>query len=291
MRRLRRILITLVVLLLLGPVSFWLGLYFLQDVFLYNPLPLPADTTPETFGLPYEEVWITTDDGVRLFAWWVPAPTRSPAQAPALLWLHGNGGHVAGRLPRLVILREHVDASVLLVDYRGYGRSEGAPSEAGLLADAAAAFRYLEERPGLDPSRIVLYGRSLGGAVATQQALREPCAGLILESTFASIPAMAEHRFPLVPFVREVARTGFDTLGSIPRLTVPLLSLHGTADRTVPLAQGRAVFAAAGSADKTFVELPGVNHHDSHERGGERYYGALRDFVARVAPTAAEAGD
>jgi len=289
MRWFKRVLLIAIAAILLGPVLSWVGLYFLQDRFLFMPRAFSATTpTPTDRGMGYyEEVWLTARDGVRSFAWFVPAPRSSPERAPALLWLHSNGGNIAGRLPRLRALRHHLDASVLLLDYRGYGLSKGEPSEAGILTDAEAAFAHLSSRPGLSPERIVLYGRSMGGAVAAIQAGKTPCAGLILESTFISVPAMAAYRFPILPFVREVSRHSLDARAAVRTLDLPLLSIHGTDDPIVPFEQGRAVFEAAQSRDKRFVRLDGVGHHDSH-RTGAPYFEPIVEFVTRVAPARLE---
>jgi len=281
-RWLKRALLGVVAFVLPGPVSTFTGLTFFPHRFLCMPRAYRADgPTPATLGIPYAEVVLTAADGVRSHAWWVPAPRTPAERAPALLWLHSNGGNLQGRLPRLQALHARLDASLLLLDYRGYGRSEGTPSEAGVLADAAAAYAHLVEVRRVPPERLVLYGRSLGGAVAAIQATRAPCAGLILESTCASVPAMAAHRFRLVPRIRELTRTQLDAEQAVRGLDLPLLVLHGTADWIVPFAQGRAVFEAARSTDKRFVRLEGAGHHDSHLQG-DRYFEPLARFVTRV---------
>jgi fermentation-respiration switch protein FrsA (DUF1100 family) len=169
---------------------------------------------------------------------------------------------------------------VLLLDYRGYGLSEGRPSEDGVYADARAGLAYLAKTRGIPPERTVVFGRSLGGAVAVELAQERPLAGLVLESTFTSVDDMA--RRMLGPFARFVGG-GFASLERIPRLRAPLLFFHGDRDDIVPIDLGRALFAAAPEP-KRFEVIAGAGHNDTVEVGGAAYLARLGSFFDEVAP-------
>jgi fermentation-respiration switch protein FrsA (DUF1100 family) len=237
----------------------------LERSLIYHP-SRTIEGTPVAFGLTYEDVEITTDDGVRIHGWLVPG-TRSAT----LLYCHGNAGNVSHRLPKIEAFHNRLGLSILIFDYRGYGRSEGVPSEAGTYADARAMNAWLREQ-GWGP--VVYLGESLGAAVATHLASEDPPAALVLEAPFASVPAMAS---ATVPGAGWLFRTRYDTLGLVGRAGAPLLVLHGDADEVVPHRQGRAVFEAA-LEPKTFVTLPGARHNDIHEV--ESYWEAWAAFVS-----------
>lgn len=240
---------------------------------LYYPTPLGGDT-PSRWGLPYEEVRISTEDGETLHGWWCPQP--DPA-APVLLFFHGNAGNREGRLHNLQGL-SRAGIAVLIFDYRGYGGSSGAPSEEGLIRDGQAAYDWLVEKTGGKP--IALFGRSLGGAVAAQTALRRPAARLILESVFTSVPDMARHLYP-IPGLHHLVRTRFDTLSAMAELRMPLLIVHGTDDPLVPIQMGRTLFEASPVADKTFHAVQGGVHNDTYVVAGDDYYRWLLEFLGK----------
>jgi uncharacterized protein len=175
-------------------------------------------------------------------------------------------------------MQRRLGVSVQLFDYRGYGRSEGQPDEAGTYRDARAVYRHLVETRGVGPAALVVFGESLGAAVATQLALERPAAALILESPFTSIPDMARAAYPFLPPVGGLIRTRYDTVAKIPRLTLPLLVLHGDRDTIVPFAQGRRVFEAAGGP-KRFHAIAGAGHNDTYLVGGEPYWRTLAEFL------------
>lgn len=226
--------------------------------------------TPAALGLAYEDVALTSADGVRLHAWWVPAP----AARRSVLFLHGNAGNISHRLDKLAVLAG-LDASVLLLDYRGYGRSEGAPDEAGTYRDADAAYAWLRDR-GLAPETIVAYGESLGGPIATDLAARQPLGGLVLESAPTSILGVAQHHYPLLP-MRWLLSVRFDALARLPRVHAPLLILHSPRDEIVPFAMAEQLFAAAPGR-KRLVRLDG-GHNDAFVVAAEVYQAALREFL------------
>jgi pimeloyl-ACP methyl ester carboxylesterase len=235
------------------------------------------DLQPGDLGLAHEESFLAAEDGVRIHAWFLPAP----GARRLILVCHGNAGNMSHRLHRAREMQRRLGASVLLFDYRGYGRSEGSPDERGTYRDARAAHRYATETKGIPPETVVLFGESLGAAVATQLALEKPAGALVLESPFTSIPDMARVAYPFLPPVGPFVRTRYDTLAKAPRLSLPLLVLHGERDGVVPIAQGRRVFEAAGGP-KRFVAIPGAGHNDTYLAGGQSYWDALAAFFDSV---------
>jgi hypothetical protein len=251
------------------------ALVILEKRLIYLPMR-DHDVTPQALGLPGEELALAAEDGVRLHGWFLPvADSRL-----TFLVSHGNAGNVSHRLDRALLIRSRLGADVLLYDYRGYGRSEGSPDEAGTYRDARAAYRYLTETRGLAASRIVLFGESLGSAVALELAVEHPCCALVLESPFTSIPDMAQEVFPFLP-LRPFLRTRYDSLSRVARLSVPLLVLHGDRDTTVPFAMGQRLFQAA-PGPKRFHVIKGAGHNDTYLVGGDAYWRALAEFLDGV---------
>ncbi len=187
------------------------------------------DGTPASVGLRYSDLDIPTSDGQRLHGWWIPSPRR-PVVAH-VLFFHGNGGNISHRLVQARALAD-AGLDVLLFDYRGYGRSTGTPDEAGTYRDARAARAALLAQPGIDAAAILYLGESLGGAVATELALAEPPAGLVLQSTFTSVREMARLHYPVVPAA--LVPDAYPTLERIARVRCPVLILHGDRDDIVP---------------------------------------------------------
>ncbi len=214
-----------------------------------------------------EERWITADDGVRLHAWYAPA--REPIAT--LVWSHGNGGNIAGRADVLFALQER-GLAVLAYDYRGYGRSEGRPTEAGVYRDARAAYDS-ERTRGVAPGTIVLFGESLGGAVSIHLAGERPCAGVAVVSTFTSLAAVARRHYGALA---ALAGSRFDSLARLPLVRVPIFVAHGDADELVPFALGETLYAAA-SEPKQFFRAAGAGHNDVFAAPG------LLDAIAEFA--------
>ncbi|MBI3767191.1 MAG: alpha/beta hydrolase [Deltaproteobacteria bacterium] len=224
-----------------------------------------------------EERWITTEDGLRLHAWYAPA-VRSIA---TLVWSHGNGGNIAGREDVLLALCAR-GLSVLAYDYRGYGRSEGRPSEAGVYRDARAAYDS-ERARGVPPATILCFGESLGGAVSIHLACERACAGVAVVSTFTSLADVARKHYGALA---SLAGKRFESRARLPMLRVPIFVAHGDADELVPFALGEALYAAAPEP-KRFFRAAGAHHNDVFAAPG--LLDAIAEF-ARVAVAEAGAG-
>ncbi len=229
---------------------------------------------PGTYGWKYEDLTLTADDGATFNAWWVPLEGRGPV----LLYCHGNGGNMSTRMDKLKLLRE-AGASVLLFDYRGYGRSPGTPTEAGTYRDGEAAYRFLVEEKKIDPRRVVFLGESLGNGVAVELARRHPPAGLVFESGFTSIVDMGKTVFPFLP-VRLMTRYRYDNLAKIGTVGCPILVMHSPQDEIIPFSMGRAIFEAAREP-KTFFALRG-DHNEGFLATGPAYVAALKAFFASL---------
>ena len=260
--------------LLLGAYSLICLLAFVfQARLIYFPESEVA-ATPRDAGLSYRDVEFDTEDGLRLHGWFVPAPDSRRV----LLFFHGNAGNISHRLQSLRLFHD-LGLSVLIFDYRGYGRSEGSPTEAGLYLDARAAWRYLVESEGYAAQDIVFFGRSLGGAVAVELATDHAPGAVILESTFTTLSEVGARAYPWLP-VRWLSRHNFDSLSRITQLRCPKLFVHGRADDVVPFELGRRLFEAA-EQPREFVELEG-GHNDGFLLAGSSYIDALREFLART---------
>ena len=229
---------------------------------------------PDSIGLAYERVELLTDDGVRLDAWFVPA--REPRGV--VLFFHGNAGNISHRLDSLKIFND-LNLSTLIFDYRGYGRSEGKVSEQGTYRDAEAAWRYLTEQRSVPASQIILFGRSLGAAVAAHLAHHQKPAGLIIESGFVSVPELAAQLYPWLP-ARWLARFQYPTGEHLKMLSLPVLIVHSRNDEIIPFDQGRSLFERAHEP-KQFLELRG-GHNDGFLVSGQRYVSGLDAFVVSV---------
>lgn len=250
-------------------------LYIFQERLIFLPdMPGRAlRAAPDDAGLAYENVAIATADGERLHGWFVPAEDDA---APVLLHFHGNAGNIGDRLPMLELFHD-LGLNTLIVDYRGYGQSTGRPSEQGTYRDAKAAWRHLVEERGISPDRILLHGQSLGGAVAAWLATETHPAGLILDSTFTSVPDIAAEIYAWLP-ARRLARIDYDTLSRLPEIDAPVLVLHSRDDDIIGFHHGQRLAEAAG------VELVALRggHNEAFFESHDRYRQALEDFVATV---------
>ncbi|HYL80527.1 MAG TPA: alpha/beta hydrolase [Candidatus Acidoferrum sp.] len=248
---------------------------FFDQYLVYHPAPWVDRDWAQASRLPLEDVWFEADDGPRLFGWYVPAPSTTAV----LLWCHGNAGNIIHRLDNLAELHR-IGLSVFLFDYRGYGRSSGRPSEAGLYRDATAAYAHVAETRRIPPGRIVLFGRSLGAAIAGDLGSRRPAAGLILESAFPSVEALARAYYFGFPGHWFVAAR-FPLADRLKEIRMPVLVVHGDRDEVVPFELGRQVFEAAHEP-KSFYAVPGADHNNLYAVGGAAYFRRLKQFVLGV---------
>ncbi len=246
------LLLRLVLVLVAGYGVVCLLVYLFQARLVYFPGPAPR-ATPAQFGLAYRELELVTSDGASVHAWFLP----QPGARGAVLVSHGNAGNIGDRLE---LARAYLELgwSVLLYDYRGYGKSAGTPSEEGTYRDAEAAYEHLARVEGLAPERIVLHGESLGVAVTLELALRRPVAAVIAESGFTSLPDMAAEVYPFLPG-RLLARIRYDNRAKVARLGVPLFLIHSPADEIVPVAHTQRLFAAAHEPKRLLLTAGGHN--------------------------------
>ena len=252
-----------------------LALFLFQTRLVFFPSRALA-ATPQRIGLDFEDVWLQAADGARIHGWYLPHPRARGT----LLFLHGNAGNIGDRLESLQIFHR-LGLNTLIIDYHGYGKSEGSPGEEESYHDAEAAWRHLVEGRQIPAQSIVLFGRSMGGAVAAWLAARVAPAGLILESTFTSVPDMAAKVYPFFP-VRLLARIRFDARASLAAVRAPVLVIHSAGDEIVPVAHGRALFEAAPEP-KRFLELRG-GHNDGFLVSREIYVAGLSGFIQEIFP-------
>ncbi len=267
-----RTLLSLLLVLAAGYLALVALAYGLQHRMLFFP-SAKLVASPALRELPFETVRLPTDDGETLHAWWIPAEDARGA----VLFCHGNAGNISHRLESAAVFHR-LGLSVLLFDYRGYGQSTGTPSEQGLYRDGEAAWHHLTRTRGVDPQHVVLFGRSLGSAVAASVADEHPAGAVILESAFTSVPDVAAHHYPFLP-VRLLARIRFDTLRRLGGIRTPLLVIHSPDDEIIPFAHGRRLFEAAGP-DKAFLEIEG-GHNDGFFVTGPRYEREIDTFLRR----------
>ncbi len=249
---------------------------FLRHRFQHSQMFLPEKYPtgiwePQGYGVPAEDVWFDSADGTQLHGWWIPFKRARGT----VLYCHGNAGNITNRIGVYRFLRR-LRLNVLTFDYRGYGRSEGKPSETGLFQDAQAAHDFLTETQGEKASRILLFGHSLGGAVAIDLAAQRACAGLVVQSSFTDLRHMARVRFPGLP-MHLITRNKFRSLSKVPHLTMPKLFIHGTSDETIPFSIGETLFEAAAEP-KSWYPVPHAGHNDVYRFGGVRYLWRLVRF-------------
>lgn len=278
-RNLRRILLSFLVLFILAYAGANSYLWLKQRELIFLP-SREIQNTPADLHLSYEEVWLPTggSDPASLHGWWLQGDDGT---APAFLYLHGNDLNIGGNVEHVARLRR-MGFSVLIVDYRGYGKSGGGfPSEAQVYEDAETAWNYLIRARHVNPSRAFIYGHSLGGAIAVELALHHPeAAGLIVEATFTSMREMAQATYWMFP-LDWLLNQRFDTLAKAPLLRVPVLFIHGTADTDVPYTMSERLYTAVRES-KWLVLIPGGGHEDSASAEGTRYTDAVLGFTQRV---------
>jgi uncharacterized protein len=244
-------------------------LMFLEKSLIFFPSKYPEGTW-KFGGLPLEDACFQADDGTKLHGWYVPHENRTAT----VLFLHGNAGNITDRTDTLQRLHEVVGASVLILDYRGYGRSEGDPSEKGILADARAARVWLAKREGIAETDIVLMGESLGGGVAVDLAAADGARALVLIKTFSSLPDVAAYHYPIFP-VRLLMRTRLNSVGKIPNYHGPLLQFHGRDDTIIPFRFGQKLFDAANEPKELVI----AERNDHNDYVPSSFYDKMRKFV------------
>jgi fermentation-respiration switch protein FrsA (DUF1100 family) len=247
-------------------------LYYLANRALYYPSKYPEGAWDAQQLVGATDAWMETSDGVKIHGWWV----QREGSHLATLFLHGNAGNITHRAPRI---QEIVAAgsSVLMLDYRGYGKSSGRPTEQGLYRDSEAGFIFLLGK-GYRAERIILHGESLGTAVAIDQASRRPCAALILEAPFTSASDVAG---TVVPYLGPLLVRSFNSLPKMPWIRAPKLFMQGDRDEVIPPRLGQQLFAAA-QEPKTFWIIPGAGHNDILETAGAEYRRRLSEFYASL---------
>lgn len=248
-----RMLLNFFILLVVAYLAMVLLVYWGQSRLVYFPNK-QLSNTPQMFGLDYSSVSIATADGETLHGWWVPVPDAKGT----VLFFHGNAGNISHRINYLTMF-SRLGYNTLLFDYRGYGQSSGTPSESGTYLDAQAAWQHLTETQMIAPEQIVLFGESLGGAIASWLAAREKPGLLALASAFTSVPDLATQIYPFLP-VRWISRFEYNTLESLHSVTCPVFIAHSPQDEIVPFQHGQRLFQAA-SEPKYFLTLEGGHNN------------------------------
>jgi hypothetical protein len=262
-----KIVLLIVVFLILG----FFYLRYFEKRNLYFPLRT-IEATPEDINLDYESVTFMTKDGVQLVGWFIPAKTSRAT----LIFCHGNGGNISHRLEKIRIFN-NLNLDVLIFDYRGYGMSEGSPSEKGLYLDAEVVYNYLVNEKRITTKKIVVYGESLGAAVAVDLASKHDLAGIIIEGGFTSVKDMAKKILPFIPTFIYASR--FDSLEKIKNIKSPKLIFHSVDDEIVPFELGKKLFDAAAEP-KEFVELRG-GHNDAFLNSQDMFITKIDSFINR----------
>lgn len=271
-------------------------LFVFQDKLLYIPYaPIrDPDDNPNGYrnpleqNIPYEDMYMPTLDGITIHGWLLKSPNAS--KVPTLVYLHGNAGNIGFRLTNARQMQLAIDCNVLMVDYRGYGKSEGKPTEEGMVLDVEASLRALRESPksGVDPGKVVLFGRSLGGAVALAAADRYPhlIRAVIVENTFLSVSHMVDEVLPLLKRIKWlVLRLKWNSEQKARRLTRPVLYISGLRDELIPPWHMRTLYNASperAGGGKRLVTVADGTHNDTWEKGGKKYLRALEAFVSEV---------
>ncbi len=269
MRKLLKSFIAIAVLAYLGLCAYY---YLAQGGMIYHP-STRLTATPQQIGLHYESVILTTADGLAISAWFVPAPEARAT----VLFCHGNAGNISDRLDSIRIMHT-LGLNVLIFDYRGFGQSQGEPDEQGTYADADAAWDYLVSARKIPPRGILIFGRSLGSAVAAETAVRHPDAGgLILESGFTSIADMGRQIVPYLP-VELLVRHRYETIKKVGRIAMPKLIIHSPDDEVVPFQQGLEIYQKA-AIPKTFLQILG-GHNSGFLKSGKIYTEGLDRFIS-----------
>jgi len=270
--KIRRMIFVVSIGLILGYLFLVGFVYIRQGSMLYYPTKEITET-PKNIGLDFEEISLKTEDGVDISAWYIPAEN----ERGVVLFCHGNAGNISHRLDSIRIFHD-LNMSVLIFDYRGYGKSKGSPTENGTYLDAESAWDYLVNLKHIRPEKIVLFGRSLGSAVAAEVALRRRAGAVILESGFTSVPDLGNKFFPYLP-VRLISRYHYSTIDKVSKVHIPKLFIHSPQDEMIPFEQGMALFEKA-SEPKEFMRITG-SHNEGFLISGIDYVEGLKRFISK----------
>ncbi|OHB77482.1 MAG: hypothetical protein A2Z34_03420 [Planctomycetes bacterium RBG_16_59_8] len=249
-----------------------------EDLFIYHPEKTAAGTSvadPIPGARTVEECFFPASDGVRLNAIYVRAGTE---RRRTLLWFHGNAGNLQQRRGRIADFLA-IGVDLFLFDYRGFGKSEGDPSEEGLYLDGLAAYDYLTKVKGVPPEKVIFFGKSLGGAIAVETATKRPCPALIVQSAFTSTREMASVIIPIFPG-RWFMKTDFDSKSKIGGISAPKLFIHSPKDEVIPYRLGKELYSAA-AGPKEFYEIPDAGHNETFDVGGKAYWMRMKEFIDR----------
>ncbi|MEE9523165.1 MAG: alpha/beta hydrolase [Thermodesulfovibrionales bacterium] len=269
----KRMLTTIAIGLFLGYIAIMALVYVGQKGMVYFPIK-EISITPSDIGLMFEDVTLTTEDGKSISAWYIPADNARGV----LLFCHGNAGNISHRLDSIRIFHD-LDLSVLIFDYRGYGNSNGSPSEKGTYYDAEAAWNYLVGERYINPGKIILFGRSLGGAVASMMAVRHRPGALIIESGFTSVPDIGKKLFPFLP-VRLISRYDYNARMNVQQVNIPKLFIHSPDDEIIAYEHGRKLFESA-TGPKDFLQITG-DHNYGFLNSGKLYTEGLDRFISNI---------
>jgi len=293
-----------------GLVALLYALYKYQENLLFQPvimgLTIPERNPPEYKNplerkMPYEDVTFDTDDGERLSGWFIPVNTnilnpscinaaRGTQGVATILYFHANAGNMGFRLPFLEKLHQSTACNIFIISYRGYGKSSGTPTEEGIFRDAEAALKWLRASGKVDIDKILVFGRSLGGAVAINLAAKhqDEIRGVMLENTFTNISAMADKLFPFLFYVKPlVLRMNFPSLESIEKIGVPILFISGGLDEVVPPDHMQTLYDSATKSRRCIIlRVPSGMHNDTWIKAGEKYFEVMRDFIRKAVPEA-----
>ncbi|MEW5894255.1 MAG: alpha/beta hydrolase [Candidatus Omnitrophota bacterium] len=255
-------------------ITFVVYVRFVESRSVFFPHLCTGISTPEDVGLAFEDIFLKTADGLMLNGWFVPAANQTE-KTVTLLFLHGNAGNINDRVGKVQLLHQ-IGVNVFIIDYRGYGRSEGRPSEKGIYLDALAAYDYLASRKDAG-GRIIVYGVSLGGAPAVDMAIRRPVKGLILESTFTSAKDMAKKILPVAPGF--LIKTELNSIGKIVKVNAPTLVIHSPRDEMVPFEMGRRLYEKA-AGPKEFLEING-GHNEGYLESEHVWLAGIKGFLEK----------
>ena len=263
----------LICILLFIIISFYIFYPEIENFFVFFPDKNIADT-PDEYGMTYKEVFFNTVDGIKLNGWFLPSDVKVPA--PVMLFFHGNAGNISHRLDNIRHLLQR-GLQVFIFDYRGYGKSSGRPSEKGLYLDGLAAYDYLTAAEHISPGDIILFGRSLGAAIAINTALKRDVRSVIMESAFLSTKDLAGTMLLFNLFSRFLP-PNYNNLEKVKKVRVPKLFIHGDKDLLVPFSMGEQLYREAESP-KYFLRLEDSGHNDTYIKGGDDYFQTLVAFI------------